>query len=503
MATLCKSLSLILILMLWLGQASAQQDSAQSTDFYMIRFNDALDKAYVEATLHGGHFSMAPIGASHLARGWQTWVQNLIALSATGGTLPVEAGPDGGWIVDAQPESSIRLNYEVDLSFTRLPWPVGNEQAGQFTGDALYLVARPLFIVSDVDRPARIRIQPPGNMIISSAWQRGDDGVFYAENQTSLTSNSLVVGHHNEVRVSQDDFHVNLALPGEAGGAADAMRPVLSAAMADYLDMFPETPARTFLMTFFYAPQDDGEAFSGSAAFTSQEPVTATGRLIWANFIAHELMHHWNGQAIASSERAPTAWFREGGTEYLANLALARGDVVDPQSWLRKAESHLGLYLLFASSPVWQEVTLESAGSNSGANRPGVYNGGWAASLCLDARIRQASADRRSLRDLMTLMYRRYAQTGTRYTAADLASAVSEIAGEDLDDYFRVHIQGTEPLPIRECLAAFGLQIISKSYAGEAYLSADPEADGAARQRLDSLLNHPGAHASLLARSAP
>lgn len=47
----------------------------------------------------------------------------------------------------------VTLRYVVDLSFTREPWPPGNEQAGQFTGDAVYRVTRPVFTVPVIDGP--------------------------------------------------------------------------------------------------------------------------------------------------------------------------------------------------------------------------------------------------------------------------------------------------------------------------------------------------------------
>jgi hypothetical protein len=51
----------------------------------------------------------------------------------------------------------VTLRYVVDLSFTREPWPFGNERAGQFTGDAVYLIAQPVFIAPVADGPMRVR----------------------------------------------------------------------------------------------------------------------------------------------------------------------------------------------------------------------------------------------------------------------------------------------------------------------------------------------------------
>ena len=50
---------------------------------------------------------------------------------------------------------------------------------------------------------------------------------------------------------------------------------------------------------------------------------------------------------------------------------------VDESLFTRKLEHTLGLYLYFKAAPVFDSVTLVSAGERKGNNRLGVYNGGW------------------------------------------------------------------------------------------------------------------------------
>lgn len=202
----------------------------------------------------------------------------------------------------------------------------------------------------------------------------------------------------------------------------------------------------------------------------------------------HELFHFWNAQRIRSSQRPATQWFSEGATEYFANRALVRGRIISPALWLEKAEAHVALYLLFRSSPVWNGVTLAEAGTAKGTNRPGVYNGGWVASLCLDAELRVATGDRAGLDDVLARLDERYGSTRTLYPAAALVEAASAVAGRDLGPFFRRYIEGDETLPVRDCLATFGLAARLKPYAGEAYIREDPVAAPAERARFERLI---------------
>lgn len=70
----------------------------------------------------------------------------------------------------------------------------------------------------------------------------------------------------------------------------------------------------------------------------------------------------------------------------------------------------------------------------------------------------------------------------------------AEVAGRDLGPFFRRNIDSDETLPVRDCLATFGLATRLKPYAGEAYIRQDPTAAPAERARLADLLD--------LARSA-
>lgn len=445
----------------------------------------------VELDVAGRRIFMNPFGADDRPRGWVTFVRSLEARGADGRTLTVTPQEDASWLVDAEEGERISLRYDVDLAFTREPWSAGNEQAGQFTGEALYLVARPLIIMAEPDGPAEIEFRGDANWRVSAPWTpvAGSARRFMAATRTELVQNSFVIGRHPEIRANQGAFTIILALPGSSQDVGTHVAPVLNAALADYLEMFPGTPPRNFLMTFFRAPQEDGEAFSGSAAFTVSGPIPESDPLIWGNFIAHETMHYWNGQSIRSAERARTQWFSEGFTEYLANAALARGDVISDARWIRKAESHLSMYLLFRNAPAWSGVTLSIAGQNKSANRPGVYNGGWVVALCLDGEIRTRTRDRRSLRDLMRLMYERFGLTGVTYRADDLYQAASEIAGADMSAFFARYVDGDETLPVQECLSRFGLSATLKPYAGEAYIERDRRAPRDSVQRLRSLLS--------------
>ena len=193
---------------------------------------------------------------------------------------------------------------------------------------------------------------------------------FRVPDRTRLLRNSLILGRFGTVRLEQGGIDLTLALPGDMADAEPIVSAALGGPLRRYLEIFPGGPPGAYLMTFFYAAAEDGESFLDSSAFTTTQPVVADGAILWANFLAHELLHYWIGQRIRGADYPTSQWLGEGFTEYLANLTLVREGIVDEPTFRRKAEKHVGNYLYYQWSSAFALPILE-AGRQKGYNRSG------------------------------------------------------------------------------------------------------------------------------------
>ncbi len=462
------------------------------TSEYRVRIDTALDRVFVEARLPAtsSALSMDPVQAQHLRRGWATHVTSIRATAGGRSIVVSEADSGASWKLGPRKAGPLVVTYEVDLAFAGKPWPAGNEQAGATFRDALYIVGRALFVFSDVTGPSRIHFDVPGGWRVSAPWRREDGTAltFVADSASELARNSLVVGRHAAVELSSDSFRLTLALPGETGASATQVETILRPVLAEYLRMFRGTGRARYLMTFFRSSAEDGESYLNSAAFTTAEEVRPATAVIWANFLAHELMHFWNGQRIrGSAPRTEWRWISEGFTEYYANVTLVRTGALPEDFFLKKAERHLGNYLYFATAPWLTRMSLVSAGRNTSVNRFGVYDGGWTVAFCLDGRIREASGDRKSLDDFMALVWERYGRVGRGYTVAGLDSIANEVAEIDLGGAIHSMVSSEQAIPLADCLSRFGWDVATKGYAAEAFMSIDPNAKALSTARRSAL----------------
>ena len=428
-----------------------------------------------------GRLFMSQIGVDHLPEGWATFVSDLQASDEKGDKLNFEKGEGANWRVAQGYNGMVNLTYKVDLRFIYEDWVSGNEQAGAHFDDSIFLVTRPIFISSEYNGNIRVNFKLPSNWKASTPWKPDQDArAFIAENQLDLLSNTVILGNHKEVRLREGTLTFILALPGKMKETSPIIEATLKPVLRAYLRLFRGTPPSIFLMTFFHANAEDGEAYSRSSAFTTSDEVSKASLIIWGNFLAHELFHFWNGQQMRGNERDNRQWFSEGFTEYYANLTLVREGLIGEDLFIKKIEKHLAMYLFFRSAPAFNGVSLVKAGERKGFNRPAVYNGGWTVAFCLDQIIREKTSGRKSLDDFMTTMYRKFGAKPYRYD--DIVETAGETAGTDLTEFFAEFVAGTHTMPVKEHLKKYGLNAYFKGYAGEFYIVRDSASPGKASE---------------------
>ena len=118
------------------------------------------------------------------------------------------------------------------------------------------------------------------------------------------------------------------------------------------------------------------------------------------------------------------------------------------------------------------------------------YDKGPIVGLLLDAKIRHATDDARSLDDVVRLEYERY--SGERgFTPEQFQATAAEAAGLDLQAFFHATLATTEELDYSEMLEWFGLNFEEPSSSDPAKawaLRIRPDATEAQKRHLRNLL---------------
>jgi predicted metalloprotease with PDZ domain len=477
---LCAAASSILIILL----ASTCPAKSATYDVQLSFAKPLTAKVTAELQVDDGLvFAAGPAGGYK----WDLFIKNLRLVREDGSAVPLQPAGRNRWSLPVGATGQVKLNYEADLSFTDTgKVEAGSQRGGQFFGDALYLVNRALFVMSNAPGQKEIEFKVPAEFEIATPWEKIGARRYRALDNSQLADNTTVLGRFLSFQIKEGKFDLTLALPGSTQDSKTLIEPALRSILHEYLRIFPDTPEFHIVLSYFRGPEENGEAYKDSGALTSVEPVTPGNRILWANFLAHELFHHWNGNMIVGRDQGTntgtTEWFAEGATEYMANRTLVRTAVITPELFLKKMETNIGMYLYWRWAIPFSGTSLQDAGAKTALsaphgvvaktyNRPGVYSGGWVAAFCLDTVIQKQTGGQKELDDLFRLMESRFGFTGTEYTPEDLQRAASEVAGTNLAEFFSKYIASPESFPVKDCLCDAGFEASVVDYGGEVYLS--------------------------------
>ena len=195
----------------------------------------------------------------------------------------------------------------------------------------------------------------------------------------------------------------------------------------------------------------------------------------WLKLVSHELFHAWNGKRLRPAELGPFdyeresyttgLWVVEGLTSYYESVLLARAGLIDEKTFFEQISEDIETLQTTpgrdvqpaaeSSFDAWVKLYRRDAGS---PNRIiSYYVKGAVVSMLLDAKIRSASGDARSLDDVLRAAFERY--SGERgYTDAEFRAVVSEIAGQDLSGWLAYALDETGELDYTPLLDWFGLR---------------------------------------------
>jgi predicted metalloprotease with PDZ domain len=202
------------------------------------------------------------------------------------------------------------------------------------------------------------------------------------------------------------------------------------------------------------------------------------------NFLAHEYFHHYNVKRIRPFELGPfdydqgsrtnLLWVSEGISVYYEYLVVARAGLANEQTLYSDFEKNINatennpgrLYqsLAQASYKTWSDGPFGTQGEEKGKTIS-YYDKGPVVGLLLDFAIRHVTQNKKSLDDVMRLLYWRYYKELHRgFTDAEFQQTCETIAGASLAGLFE-YVYTTKELDYNTYLGYAGLKLESSDSA--------------------------------------
>ena len=377
-------------------------------------------------------------------------------------------------------------------------------------------------------------------------------GTYRAESYDALIDHPVEMGRFTLVRFSACGVPHAVAITGRHDCDGARLAADLKRICTEHICLFHgagATADRVPFASYLFLVLAVGDGYGGLEHRTSTALICARNDLPYAGLketsegyrtflglCSHEYFHAWNIKRIKPAAFTPydltqenytnLLWAFEGFTSYYDDLTLLRAGAISLQEYLDMLARTIRQVLRGAGRNK-QSVAESSFDAwikyyRQDENAPNAivsyYTKGALVALCLDLMLRTGSRGRRSLDDVMRLLWREYgvhlagvpedgieravlsvadaAADNVSGTAADFpgATAGSEALRRRLRSFFRNVVHGTTPLPLQQLLkaAGFALQVRVGGGAGLGVRTATA-ADGV---KLTHVLDGSGAQAA-------
>ncbi len=408
--------------------------------------------------------------------------KNVEAFYAKAGAeaLASEKITKNAWKVNVRGKKSIIVNYRVYCFEISVRTSFVDESHA-------FLSPTGIFMYPDggINQASIVRIIPAKN------WKKVSTGLdnyggqaftYYAPNFDWLFDSPIEVGNQDVFEFTAAGVKHEVAMVG--GGNYDKAE--LKLDMAKVVEretaVFGENPNKRYVFIVHNYKNGGGglEHLNSTVLGASRDGYK--DRETYQSFlalVAHEYFHLWNVKRLRPVALGPfnydaenyttNLWVAEGFTAYYDNLITQRAGIYTPNEWLNIIESDINAVenrlgnktqsLSEASFDAW--IKAYRPNENSANTTVSYYNKGSLIACLLDLAIINASDAKLSLDDAMRFAYNEYYKKKNRgYSDAEFKAILEKYTKQNLDDFYKRYINGTEDLPFAKYLNYAGFQLM-------------------------------------------
>jgi predicted metalloprotease with PDZ domain len=405
-------------------------------------------------------------------------IQRFEVSTSEGKALPHQKVSKDRWKVETGSSSAIVVKY--------------NYYAYQMDAGASYLDEHQLYLnfinclvyaEGRMEEPCRLTLQLPETYRIACGLTQVEHHTLEARDYYQLVDSPMIASatlQHGAYQVQGSTFHI--WVQDVAGIDTHKWIEPFRAFTKAQIEMFGSFPEPDYHFLFQILPYRHyhGVEHQNSTVITLGPDYKIETQAMVKDLMgisSHELFHTWNVIRIRPAEMLPynftgenyfrTGFVAEGLTTYYGDLFLARAGVLSREQYFEEIHKllkrhfdnpgRLNMSVADSSYDLW----LDGYVPGIPGRKVSIYNEGAIAALLLDLELRRSSQNKRSLDDVMRLLWQRHGKDMIGYTFDDYRNIVEEVAGADMTHYFEECIEGRIDLlaKLEEALAYMGISL--------------------------------------------
>ncbi len=393
------------------------------------------------------------------------------------------------WQIETDGVSEIEIRYRIFANELTVRTNHLDATHGFFNGAALFF-----FIPGFEQQPIQVTIAPPPEWRVTTTLPpSGQTNTFVAADFDTLVDSPFEIGSHQLYEFEAMGKPHQFAIWGRSNLKIDRLIADTQKVIETEAEIFGGLPYDRYLFLVHLASQGFGglEHKNSCTLLYSRLGFRTDDRYnAFIQLVAHEFFHLWNIKRIRpkglevfdyeAENYTPSLWFSEGTTSYYDLTIPLRAGIYDVKAFLKLLGKEISQFLTVpgrrvqplseSSFDAWIKLYRRDANSNN--SQISYYLKGEMVSLLLDLLIRAKHGNRRSLDDVLRILWQKFGQSGldennvgqeVGFTPEQLEETIASVAETDLSEFFSRYLHTTAELPFDEYLQPFGLQIQPES----------------------------------------
>ena len=398
------------------------------------------------------------------------YARHIEGLQVDGGSI-AKTGKNR-WVVKTEGKDAVRVKYRLYCREMSVRTNFVDADLAMLNGASTFLVR-----VDQLDQPSEVVLKTPWPKVATGLDEAGEN-TWRARDFDQLVDTPIVAGDLQVYDFEVEGVPHQLVNWGEDGvwdGEKSAKD--VEAITKAQIDFWGTIPYERYLYLNVISGSGGGLEHKNSTLMLTGRWRTHDDDAYerWLGLVSHEFFHTWNVKRLRPVELGPfdyenevlteNLWIAEGFTSYYDDLLLLRAGLIDEDEWFDRMANNVKTVqktpgrtvhpLSETSRDAW--IKFYRSDENSQNTTISYYTKGAVVAFLLDAQIRHATGDQRSLDDVMRVAYERYSDE-QGYTSEEFRALVNEVAKSDLSEFFRRSVDSTEELDYTIALDWYGLE---------------------------------------------
>jgi predicted metalloprotease with PDZ domain len=440
--------------------------------------------AHVTATFKkwkGGDLEVhMPVWApgSYLVREFSKNVESFKAVDGNGSPLKVAKTRKNVWTVAAE-KGDIKVEYVVYANELSVRTSYIDAEHAYLNGTSVFVFAKEY-----LSKKVNVKVTPFSNwktISVSLTKNMGEENSFVADNYDEFVDAPFEIGNHKVFSFESCGVKHEVAMFGQANYNEEQLKKDMAVITEQSLNVFGGPhPCKYYLFIVHNLINGGGglEHKNSTTLQTERNGYVGDDYKDFLTLVAHEYFHLWNVKRMRPKALGPfdydnenytnLLFVSEGFTAYYEDLIVYRSGFYTRDEFLQKvansfsySDNQLGAAiqpLNEASFDAW--IKYYRPNENSNNSTVSYYSKGSAVAAALDMIIRTKTNAKKSLDDVMQVLYQTYFLGYNRgFTDDEFKQAVSQIAGVEMNDFFNNYVYSTQRIPFDSIAADFGLML--------------------------------------------